>query len=74
MYQLQHNEVHNSVDCSGGVFSTPQQGGEGRQTKAENLRSSRAFQFLFYLMSRYGIFKNIFIFVGIGRSNEHGKR
>ena len=45
-----------------------------RQPKAENLRSSRAFQFLFYLMSRYGIFKNIFIFVGIGRSNEHGKR
>ena len=37
-----------------------QQGGEGRQTKAENLRSSRAIQSIFSLLGRNGKF---FIFV-----------
>ena len=37
-----------------------EQGGEGRQTKAENLRSSRAIQSIFSLLGRNGKF---FIFV-----------
>ena len=50
------------------------QGGEGRISEAENLRSSSQIQSIFNLLGRTG--KNIIfiIRVGIWRCNEHGKR
>ena len=45
-----------------------------RVPKAENLRSSREFSFLKYFLHWTGKIINIIIWVGIGRSNENGKR
>ena len=50
------------------------QGGEGRVSKAENLRSSSAIQSIFNLLGRTGKIIIFIIQVGIWRCNEHGKR
>ena len=50
------------------------QGGEGRVSEAENLRSSRGIQSNFNLLGRTGKIIIFIIWVGIWRSNEHGKR
>ena len=41
---------------------------------AENVCRSREFSFLKYFLHRTGKIINIIISIGIGRSNEHGKR
>ena len=50
------------------------QGGEGRVSEAENLRSPREIQSIFYLLGRTGKFIIFIIWVGIWRCNEPGKR
>ena len=50
------------------------QGGEGRVSEAEKLRSSRQIQSIFNLLGRTGKIIIFIIWVGIWRCNEHGKR